>query len=103
MLSLFTTLAFAVEPAPPPIVNGNITLEFVQVGAIMAYSEQYGGMSFCSGTFVNSRLLLWGQRSLFGLLIRSSDCSRFFGCVKTGDMNDSLDYRGSRNSSHGGA
>ena len=58
--------------------------------------------SFCSGTFVNSRLLRWGQRSLIGLLIRSSDCSRFFGFVKTGGMNDSLDYRGSRNSSHGG-
>ena len=53
MLSLFTTLAFATEPAPPPIVNGSITLDFVQVGAIMAYSEQYGGMSFCSGTLID--------------------------------------------------
>ena len=53
MLSLFTTLAFAAEPAPPPIVNGSITLDFVQVGAIMAYSEQYGGMSFCSGTLID--------------------------------------------------
>ena len=57
MLSLFTTLAFAAEPAPPPIVNGSITLDFVQVGAIMAYSEQYGGMSFCSGTLIDE---MWG-------------------------------------------
>ncbi len=53
MLSLLTTLAFASEPAPPPIVNGQITLDFIQVGAIMAYSDQYGGMSFCSGTLID--------------------------------------------------
>lgn len=53
MLSFLTTLAFASEPAPPPIVNGSVTLDFVQVGAIMAYSDQYGGMSFCSGTLID--------------------------------------------------
>ena len=53
MLSLLTTLVFATEPPPPPIVNGSITLDFVQVGAIMAYSDDYGGMSFCSGTLID--------------------------------------------------
>lgn len=57
MLSLLTTLVFASEPSsepsPPPIVNGSITLDFVQVGAIMAFSEDYGGMSFCSGTLID--------------------------------------------------
>ena len=38
---------FAAEPAPS-IVNGSITLDFVQVGAIMAYSEQWRDV--CSGT-----------------------------------------------------
>lgn len=53
MLSLLLSAAFATEPVPPPIVNGQITLDFDQVGAIMAYSEDYGGMSFCSGTLID--------------------------------------------------
>lgn len=58
MLSLVMSVAMATEPAPPPIVNGQITLDFEQVGAIMAYSEDYGGMSFCSGTLIDEMWVL---------------------------------------------
>ncbi|MEC7983644.1 MAG: trypsin-like serine protease [Myxococcota bacterium] len=37
----------------PPIVNGEATDRFIQAGALMYYSEQYGGASFCSGTLVH--------------------------------------------------
>ena len=56
MLSIVLSLAYASEP--PPIVNGQITNDFVEVGAIMAYSEQYGGMSFCSATLVHEMWVL---------------------------------------------
>ena len=58
MLPLLLPLTFASEPAPPPIVNGEITYDFIEVGAIMAYSEEYGGMSFCSATLIHEMWVL---------------------------------------------
>ena len=55
MLSLFISVALANEPVPPPIVNGEQTDDFIQVGAIMGYSQEYGGFSFCSGTLVHEK------------------------------------------------
>lgn len=46
--------AFAEAP-PPPIVNGERTTDFLQVGAIMAYSDDYGGYSFCSATLIHEK------------------------------------------------
>ncbi len=39
----------------PPIVNGEATDRFLQAGALVYFSEQYGGASFCSGTLVHER------------------------------------------------
>lgn len=58
MLFLLLSLATASEPPPPPIVNGQVTTDFIEVGAIMAYSEEYGGMSFCSATLVHEMWVL---------------------------------------------
>jgi len=53
MISIF--LSFAWAEVPPPIVNGDRTSDFIQVGAIMAYSEEYGGYPFCSGTLIHEK------------------------------------------------
>ncbi|MGC6510231.1 MAG: S1 family peptidase [Myxococcota bacterium] len=58
---LFASTLFMIEPAaadappPPPIVNGERTSDFIQVGAIMAYSDNYGGYSFCSATLIHEK------------------------------------------------
>jgi trypsin len=53
LVSIISSISFA--DVPPPIVNGNRTSDFVQVGAIMAYSEQQGGYPFCSGTLIHEK------------------------------------------------
>ena len=53
--ALFSQLALADAPPPPPIVNGERTSDFIQVGAIMAYSDDYGGYSFCSATLIHEK------------------------------------------------
>ena len=54
MLSFLISIAWATNP-PPPIVNGDRTSDFIQVGAIMAYSDEYGGYPFCSGTLIHEK------------------------------------------------
>lgn len=58
MITLLISLPLALadaSPPPPPIVNGEVTANYVQVGAIMAYDDTYGGFSFCSGTLVHEK------------------------------------------------
>ena len=43
------------QDAPPPIVDGSETSDFLPVGVILAYSESQGGFDFCSGTLIAIR------------------------------------------------
>lgn len=47
----FSSLAYGQEA--PPIVNGQETSEFIQVGVILAYDANSGGAAFCSGTLIH--------------------------------------------------
>lgn len=51
-------LSVALAQTAPPIVNGSTTSDFEQVGALVAYNENYGGSSFCSGTLIHSEWVL---------------------------------------------
>lgn len=55
MLTMILSVAFAGEPAPPPIVNGSETSDFEQVGVLFANYENYGGAPFCSGTLIHEK------------------------------------------------
>ena len=60
MLQLFAIAALslpAFAQEAPPIVNGEKTQEFLEVGAIMVTSGHYGD-SFCSGTLVHPEWVL---------------------------------------------
>lgn len=50
-------LSAALAQTAPPIVNGSTTKDFIQVGALMAYSSQ-GGASFCSGTLIHEEWVM---------------------------------------------
>ena len=52
---LLSFLAIASANHPPPIVNGERTDAFIQVGALVAYHPDYGGSPFCSGTIVDKK------------------------------------------------
>ncbi|MFT5582448.1 MAG: V8-like Glu-specific endopeptidase [Cognaticolwellia sp.] len=57
LLTTLTLTGPARAQAPPPMVNGELTSEHPQVGALVVLSGQGGG-SFCSGTLIHPEWVL---------------------------------------------
>jgi len=53
---LWTAFAFAQEA--PPIVNGEETSGYLEVGALMSVANNGSGYNFCSGTLVDKRYVI---------------------------------------------
>ena len=55
---LLLALPAALAQDAPPIVNGDRTSEFPQVGVLMAYNKTRGGWNYCSGTLIHPEWVL---------------------------------------------
>ena len=52
------TLPLALAQEAPPIVNGERTSEFPQVGVLVAWDPDRGGSNYCSGTLIHPEWVL---------------------------------------------
>lgn len=57
LITLLTSLAFAQE-APPPIVGGTTTSDFLPVGSLVLFYDGQIYGSFCSGTLISGDVVL---------------------------------------------
>ena len=56
------------QEAPPPIVGGTTTTDFLPVGAILAYDERQGGFDFCSGTLITADFVVTAAHCIEAVL-----------------------------------